>query len=259
MPKISGIVITKNNEDKIADCIRSMSWLDEVVVVDDFSQDRTREICESLGARVVCHPFEGFVEQKKYATSLTRNRWVLQLDADERVSEEMREAIEKIPEGDFEKYACFEFRRRTYFWGKWIKHSTFYPDYKPRLFDKERGEWGGINPHDKFFPDGPTKKIKADILHFQDWDLKTYAERVILYSKLSAQEYYRQGRRARWHHVTVRPLYTFFYRYFIRGGFLDGIQGLVISVMGAFGTFVKYMMLFELQKDFIKNRKQRGF
>ncbi len=250
MAKISAIIITKNNEDKIEDCLKSLQWADEIVVVDDYSTDATPLICEQFpNVKFYRHKFEGFIQQKNHATSLTRNKWVLQLDADERVSDEMREAIEKIGQKEFEKYACFEFRRKTYFWGKWIRHSTFYPDYKPRLFNKDRGHWGGINPHDKFMAEGPTKKISADILHFQDWDLKTYVERTIRYSRISAEEYYRSGRRAKWHHYTIRPIYTFVYRYFFRLGILDGIQGFVISAMGALGTFMKYMFLYELQKN----------
>jgi len=249
-PGISAFVITKNNGEKIAACLESLCWADEVIIVDDFSTDSTPDICQGFdNVRFYQHCFEGFQEQKLYAVSLTKNDWVLKMDADERMTEEMRSSILSLADEDFRTYACFEFKRLTCFWGKWIRHASFYPDYNPRLFNKHEGEWGGINPHDKFITRGRTKKLAGDILHFQNWDIYTYAGRTALYSNISAIEYHKGGRKARWHHVTLRPLYTFLYRYFFRAGFLDGWQGFVISVMGAYGTFMKYMKIYELQDD----------
>lgn len=251
--RISAFVITKNNGDKIADCLESLQWADEIVVVDDFSTDSTPEICRKYGVKFQQHKFEGFQEQKVYATSLAENDWVLKIDADERVTDEMRRSIEGLTEDDFSRYSCFEFKRLTCFWGKWIRHASWYPDYNPRLFNRHQGEWGGINPHDKFMTRGVSKKLAGDILHFQNWDLFTYANRTALYSNISAMEYHRRGGRARWHHITIRPLYTFLYRYFFRLGFVEGFHGFVISFMGAVGTFLKYSKLYELQNCMNKN------
>lgn len=249
--KVSAFIITKNNEQKIGACLDSLQWADEVIVVDDFSTDTTPDICRNFGNVRFCqNKFEGFQEQKVYAMSLTRNDWVLKVDADEQISEEMQESILNLSDKDFAKCSCFEFKRLTCFWGKWIRHASFYPDYNPRLFNKQNGAWGGINPHDKFMTSGLTKKLAGDILHFQNWDLFTYASRTILYSNISATEYYKRGRRAKWHNYTIRPLYTIFYRYFIRLGFLEGLQGLVIAIMGGLGTFIKYTKLLELEKEF---------
>jgi glycosyltransferase involved in cell wall biosynthesis len=251
--KISAFVITKNNADKIADCLESLQWADEIVVVDDFSTDSTPEICRKYGVKFQQHKFEGFQEQKVYATSLAEYDWVLKIDADERVTDEMRRSIESLTEDDFSRYSCFEFKRLTCFWGKWIRHASWYPDYNPRLFNKHQGEWGGINPHDKFMTRGVSKKLAGDILQFQNWYLFTYANRTALYSNISAMEYHRRGGRARWHHITIRPLYTFLYRYFFRLGFIEGFHGFVISFMGAVGTFLKYSKLYELQNCMNKN------
>ncbi|WP_224984991.1 glycosyltransferase family 2 protein [Geomonas agri] len=249
--KISPFVITKNNEQKIGGLLASLSWADEVVVVDDFSSDATPEICRSFAnVRFFQNKFEGFQEQKVHAMNLTRNDWVLKMDADEEVSPLMRESIQALSDEDFATYSCFEFKRLTCFWGKWIRHGSFYPDYNPRLFHKGQGAWGGINPHDKFMTNGRTKKVDGDILHFQNWDLFTYAYRTILYSSISAEEYFKRGRRAKWHNYTVRPLWTTFYRYVIRLGFLEGVRGLVIALMGGLGTFVKYAKLLELEKKY---------
>lgn len=249
-PNISAFVITKNNADKIDACLASLQWAAEVVVVDDFSTDATPEICRRYpNVRFVQHRFEGFQQQKEFATAQCTGDWVLKIDADERVSEMMRKIILSLSKKDFDTYSCFEFKRLTYFWGRWIKHASLYPDYNPRLFHRRQGGWGGINPHDKFIAKGLTKKLDGDILHFQDWDLVTYARRTVLYSDISAGEYYKRGKRAKWHHYTVRPLYTFIYRFFFRLGFLEGVNGFVISLMGALGTFLKYIKLWELQRE----------
>ena len=248
-PDISTFVITKNNADKIADCLHSLRWAEEVVVVDDFSTDATPEICRQFpNVRFHQHAFEGFQQQKEHAVWLCTSDWALKMDADERVSEEMREQILLLTAADFTTYSCFEFKRLTYFWGKWIRHASLYPDYNPRLFNRTQGDWGGINPHDKFITRGRTKRINADILHYQNWDLATYASRTVRYSVISAEEYHTRGKRAAWHHFTIRPVYTFLYRYFFRLGFLEGARGLVISFMGALGTFVKYAKLYEFKK-----------
>lgn len=249
--KLSAFVITKNNAWKIGGLLESLKWADEVVVVDDFSEDETPQICRSFeNVRFFQNRFQGFQEQKVHAMNLTRNDWVLKMDADEEVSPQMRDGILALIDEDYQTYSCFEFKRLTCFWGKWIRHASFYPDYNPRMFDKHQGAWGGINPHDKFMTRGRTKKVPGDILHFQNWDLFTYASRTILYSKISAEEYFERGRRAKWHNYTVRPLWTVFYRYFIRLGFLEGVRGFVIALMGGLGTFVKYAKLLELEKKY---------
>lgn len=247
-PKISAFVITKNSEGVIGGCLESLAWADEIVVVDDFSADATPQICQRHGVRFIQHPFKGFRDQKRHATSLAIHDWVLELDSDERVSEAMREGILGLREDDFTRYAGFEFPRLTRFWGKWIRHSSLYPDRKLRLYDRRRGAWSEANIHERFVPAGEVGKLRGDILHVQDLDLPDYFRRTARYAELSAAEYLRQGRTARWHHVTVRPLYTFLYRYFVRLGFLDGVAGFAVSAMGAVGTFLKYLRLYELQR-----------
>jgi len=247
IPPISAYVITKNESAKLGECLKSLGWADEIVVVDDFSSDATPDICKKYGVSFHQHTFSSFRDQKSYAMSLATNDWVLELDADERVSDEMKGAIRGLKAEDYEKYDCFEFRRKTRFWGKWIKHSSFYPDYKARLYCRKRGTWNNANVHERFIPEGVTKKLEGDILHEQDLDLHTYLMRVARYANMSAADYFANGKRAKWHHVYVRPVITFFQRYFIRLGFLDGVQGFVISVMGALSTFLKYMRLYEIQ------------
>lgn len=246
-PKISAIVITKNESAKIADCLESLQWVDEIIIVDDYSADATKEICQRYNVRFFQHTFTGFKDQKSFAMSLTSHDWILELDADERVSDTMRQSILNLGETDFIGCSCFEFRRLTRFWGKWIRHGSFYPDYKGRLYNKRQGAWSERNIHERFVTRGGVKRLPGDILHFQDLDIHSFIMRTARYADISALEYYRQGRIAKWHHFTVRPLYTFVYRFFLRLGILDGIQGFVIAVIGALGTFIKYMKLYELQ------------
>jgi len=247
-PKISAFVITFNEAKKIADCIESLLWVDEIIVVDDYSSDGTAEICERYDkVKLYRNKFTGFKDQKSFAASLANNDWVLELDADERVSEEMKREVQAITSSDFSAFDAFAFRRITNFWGKWIKHTSMYPDYKTRLYNKRKGGWSDGNIHERFIPLGNTRKIHADIIHDQDLDLHTFLKRTARYSEMSAGDMFASGKRAKWHHFTIRPVYTLVYRYFVRLGFLDGIQGFVISVMGGIGTFVKYMTLYELQ------------
>lgn len=247
MRPISAFVITRNEEAKIAECLASLAWVDEIVVVDDFSTDATPEICASFGVRFHQHRFAGFREQKSHAMSLTKNDWVLEIDADERVSSGMKAAILALTDDDFADCSCFSFRRKTRFWGKWITHAALYPDYKGRLYNKTLGVWAGGSVHEKFVTRGACRRLAAEILHPQDLDLATYLQRTIRYARLSAGDLHANGRRASWLHVVVRPGYTFLYRFLVRRGFLDGMHGFAISVVGAIGTFAKYMMLHELQ------------
>ncbi len=249
-PAISAIVITKECADRVGACLDSLRWADEIVVVDDFSADGTAELCRSLGARVVANRFVDFRAQKSLAMSLAANDWVLEIDSDERVSDAMRESILGLSAGDFARHAGFAFPRRTRFWGKWLRFGSMYPDWKERLYDRRRGAWSEGSVHERFVLRGPAKRLPGPILHEQDLDLADYVARTARYASLSAGDQFRRGRRASWHQYTVRPLYTFLYRYVVRLGVLDGVPGLVVSAMGAVGTFLKYLRLYELQREY---------
>ena len=245
---ISAFVIAKNERHKIDECIASLSFVDEIVVVDDFSDDGTPERCAELGCRVISNQFTSFSNQKKFAMQATHNNWVLEIDADERISPALMRAISALGSADFEKFDGFAFRRLTRFWGKWIRHSSLYPDYKVRLYHKGRGEWNNARVHEHFKTRGPVLRIPYDILHCQDLDLKTYTQRTMRYAELSAEDLYDRGRRSHWY-CLLRPVHMIFLRYVIRLGFLDGVQGAAIAAMGGFGTFYKYFRLFELGRE----------
>jgi glycosyltransferase involved in cell wall biosynthesis len=246
-PLISAFVITKNEAAKIRECLASLAWLDEIVVVDDFSSDGTAAIATECGARTISNRFTSFRDQKRFAMEQTQHDWVLELDADERISPEMRRAVQDLSDEDFNSCNGFAFRRLTRFWGKWIRHGSLYPDYKVRLYNRCGGAWSDGIVHERFVPHGTVRQIPADIIHEQDLDLKTYIARTARYSELSATDYERFGKKWRWFDF-LRPLHTFVYRFFIRCGFLDGVHGFLIAVVGAIGTFLKYAHLLELTR-----------
>jgi glycosyltransferase involved in cell wall biosynthesis len=254
-PQISVFIITKNESAKIAGCLASLDWLDDRVVVDDYSSDGTPEIAAGSGARVVSNPFAGFKDQKCFAMEQAHNDWVLELDADERVSPEMRMAIQGLSEDDYVGYDGFAFRRLTRFWGRWIRHGSLYPDYKVRLYHRRRGVWSAGVVHERFIPQGVVRRIPVDIIHEQDLDLENYVARTARYARLSAADYAHAGKKWSWFDF-LRPVHTFVYRFFIRCGFLDGIHGFLIAGVGSLGTFLKYAHLLELSRGGQLKEKQ---
>lgn len=251
---LSAYIITKNESAKINACIHSLDFIDEIIVVDDYSEDDTTEQASACGAQVISHQFTGFRAQKCFAMGQATNNWILELDADERISAEMRSAIMELTADDFSQYDGFAFKRITRFWGKWIHHSSLYPDYKVRLYNRLNGKWSGGTVHERFVPKGEVKRLQVDIIHEQDLTIKSYMNRIDRYAQLSASDYAAAGR-----HSSIldflRPLHTFFYRLIIRRGFLDGIHGVIIAYFGAIGTFLKYAYLFEITRELKQKEK----
>lgn len=249
--KISAIVRTFNEELNIKDCLESVSWADEIIVVDAFSTDRTVEIARELTDRVILREWPGHIGQSQFATDQTENLWVFSIDADERVSPALRDEILAI---DLKNtpHDAFDMPRRHFFMRRWINHSGWYPDRNIRLFRKDRCWWGGYEPHDKIQVPGTLAHLKNDIYHYVYRDMTHYAETKNRYASRTARDHYAKGRRSNLVHLTLRPLYTFFDRYLIRLGILDGLPGYVISVMEAYGVFLKYLKLYEIQRRLMR-------
>ncbi|MBN2372906.1 glycosyltransferase family 2 protein [bacterium] len=249
---ISASIITLNEESNIRDCLMSLDFCQEKVVVDSGSKDRTRQIALDMGANVYERPFEGHWQQKQWALERCANEWVICMDADERVTPGLRDFLY---DADLNKSHVngFEVRRRHVFLGRKMNHSAIYPDYKLRIARREKARWGGLNPHDKLFVSGRTKKIPFEITHYAWIDCSDYIETQFRYSRIMAEEKYRTGKRATLSDLTFRPLYTFIYRYFIRLGILDGFPGFVVSAGGAAACMAKYIFLWERQCGY--NRK----
>ncbi len=244
--KISVTVRTFNEERNLQECLESVSWADEIVVVDSLSTDNTVAIAKKFTDRVILQKWLGHIGQSQYATHQTKNLWVLHMDADERVSPALRDEILAL-DLDGGPYDAYEMPRRHFFMQQWINHSAWYPDYKIRLFRKDRCRWGGYNPHDEVKVKGRKKKLQHDLIHFIYRDIAHFAATKNTYSSLTASDHFKNGKRARIIDFTVRPLYAFLYRYFVRLGIADGVAGFTISVMEAHAVFLKYSKLYEMQ------------
>jgi glycosyltransferase involved in cell wall biosynthesis len=247
-------VRTFNEENNLAECLESVSWADEIVVVDSESADNTVELAKKYTHRVIIQPWLGHIGQSQFATDNTENLWVLHLDADERVTPALRDELRAL---DLENspYDAYEMPRRHFFLRQWINHSAWYPDYKIRLFRKDRCRWGGYAPHDEVKVPGKKKKLKGDLLHYIYRDLAHFAATKNSYSSLTAADHFKNGRRARIIDFTLRPLYAFLYRYIVRLGVADGTAGFTISVMEAHAVFMKYLKLYELQNGLRRFQK----
>jgi glycosyltransferase involved in cell wall biosynthesis len=250
MLKISAVVIAYNEEQNIERCLKSLQNVaDEIIVVDSFSTDNTLEICKKYGTKIIQHAFEGYVEQKNFALAQTSNTFVLSLDADEELSETLIASIKKAKEThDADGYTM---NRLNNYCGKWIYHCGWYPDNKLRLFDKTKGKWGGINPHDKFeMSNGTTTKhLDGDILHYTFNTEEEYINQQKKFAEISATNLFKAGKRSNLFHVYLKPPIKFIRDYFFHRGFLDGNDGLVISRVAAKAMYWKYNRLRQLQRS----------
>jgi len=245
-PKISVTIRMFNEEKNIRECLESVTWADEIVVVDSNSTDSTVSIAREYTIKVITQKWLGHIGQSQFATDRTKNLWVLHMDADERVSPALRDEILALDLVN-SPYDAYEMPRRHYFMQQWINHSAWYPDYKIRLFRKDLCKWGGYAPHDEVKVKGRKKKLKNDILHYIYQDVTHFSATKNNYSSLTAADHYENGKRARIIDFTLRPLYAFLYRYVFRLGIADGTAGFTISVMESHAVFMKYIKLYELQ------------
>jgi glycosyltransferase involved in cell wall biosynthesis len=250
MPKISVVIITYNEEKNIGRCLDSIRDIaDDIIVVDSYSTDNTERICREFGARFIQHPFEGHIEQKNWAITQAKYPHILSLDADEVLSERLKQSI--IHAKNNWKYDGYYFNRLTNYCGKWIRHSSWYPSRKLRLWDSRKGKWGGRNPHDKFILGKSTSKkfLRGDLLHFSYYSIHEHIQQINKFSDIVATSLYKEGRRASRVNIIINPLWRLFRDYFIKLGFLDGFYGLVISVNSSHETFLKYSKLRRISKE----------
>jgi len=238
---LSAVIISYNEEQNIGRCLQSLAGVaDEIVVVDSASTDRTCIIAEQYGARVLQHPFEGFAEQKNYAAQAASHDWVLSLDADEVLGEELRTAIQKIRSKPM--FDAYFLKRQTNFCGTFIKHGSWYPDKQCRLWDKTKGDWQGTI-HEKWRLYDKSKKygtLSGDILHYSFNSISDYMNMTERYTTLSAEEAFAKGKKVSLLKLMLGPKIKFFQDYILRLGFLDGYAGYVAYRLAANMAFVKY-------------------
>lgn len=251
MLKLSGIVITYNEESKIERCLQSLQHVvDEIIVVDSLSTDKTKYICQNYNVTFFEQKFLGYVEQKNFALKLASYDHVVCLDADEALSETLQKSIIKIKSNwQFDGYYCNRF---SYFCGQWIKHTTWYPDRKLRIFNRKKANWKGVNPHDKVLLNNQNNKtefLKGPILHYTYQSYSEFNKRVEKFSTISAKANFDLGKKAPILKILINPTWAFIQSYFIKLGFLDGLNGFIISVQTANIRFLKYIKLRELIKQ----------
>jgi len=258
MPKLSAVIITYNEHKNIRRCLESiLDIVDDITIVDSYSTDETEEICREYNVTFIRHPFEGHIEQKNWAISQAKYPHILSLDADEVISDPLKKSI--LDAKNNWKYDGYYFNRLTNYCGKWIRHSSWYPSRKLRLWDSQKGNWGGMNPHDRFILDkGATKKfLKGDLLHYSYYSITEHIQQINKFSDIVARSFYKEGRRASYFNILFHPLWRLFRDYVIKLGFLDGFYGMVISVNSAHETFLKYSKLRRIYKEEVRAERDR--
>ena len=248
MQAISASLITFNEEKNIEGALQSLTWADEIVVVDCGSTDATVEICRRYTDRIFHRNWTGFVDQKNYAVAQARHDWILSLDADERISPELTLEIAQL-RGTGLLNPGYRMPRVTFFMGRWIRHGDWYPDHQLRLFDRRRGRWQGGRVHESFKTESPPGQLRNEIHHYTYRTLSDYLKRLENYSTLAAQDYSSQGRRATFWKIAGNPPVAFLKSYLLKRGFLDGIPGLMVAILGAVSVYFKYAKLYELQNN----------
>lgn len=246
MEKLSVTIITLNEEDNIREALESVKWADEIIVVDSGSTDNTVEICKEYTDKVIYSPWPGYMAQKNLAIDKSSHTWILSIDADERVTPLLASEIqETLKEPKVDAYAV---PRHVFYVDRWIDHSGWYPDYKIRLFRRDKAEWGGGNLHETIVVNGDVKYLKGDLLHYTFRDLAHHVNTMNNFTSLAAREYIGVGKRFRLTDMLFRPVFMFFKSYILKQGFRDGLPGIIIAVTAGYHVFMKYAKLWELSR-----------
>lgn len=245
MQKISAIVICKNEEKNIDDCLKSIQWCDEIIIVDSGSTDKTLEIAKKYTDKVFINEWQGFSKQRKFALTKVSNDYVLVLDADERCTNELKDEIKNVLSGQTLANGFF-IPRKSFFLNKWIKHCGWYPDYKLRLFNKNNVTISDRLVHEGYEVNGETAKLKNNILHYTVTSISEFTAKINHYSSLSAQEKWNK-RNISFLYLLFVPFFEFNKKFIFQAGFLDGISGLMVSYFHMITKLLTYMKIRELQ------------
>lgn len=254
--QLSVTIITLNEENNLRECLESVKWADEIVIVDAGSSDRTVEIAKEYTDKVFHNPWPGHKEQKNFAISKTSHLWIFNIDADERASSELRDFI--LLELQSPRADGYRFPRKNHFLDKWLKHGGWSPDHVLRLFRKDRGAFGGINPHDKVIMEhGPVRTAKVPLLHYTYHSFEQYESKINSYTSIMARMRYASGRSKGFLTVLtpIKAVTKFVEVYIFKLGFLDGYLGLVVALASASSAFWKYAKLWELH--YKENNKKK--
>ncbi|MCC7327024.1 MAG: glycosyltransferase family 2 protein [Burkholderiales bacterium] len=245
---LSLIVITRNAAHELAECLASVPFAAETVVVDSGSSDDTVALAQRMGARVVDHAFAGFGPQKNFAVGEAGHDWVLCLDADERLSPELAASIQALFAAGAPAGAAYAMARRNRFLGRWLAHGEGYPDWNTRLFDRRRARWSADQVHEHVLSDGPAARLSGDLLHASAESIAAYIDKQNRYTTLQAEAMHARGERAGAITIALSPAARFFRQYVLKLGLLDGVAGFAHIAIGAFASFLKYVKLRALDR-----------
>jgi glycosyltransferase involved in cell wall biosynthesis len=245
--KISASLIVYNEEENIAQVCETVSWADEIVVVDSDSTDRTAAIARRYTDRVYNHEFRGYKDKHEFADAQTTYDWIFWIDADERVTPELLAAIEKIKKRAPEDLPDgFRIARKTWYLDRWIKNSGWYPDYQMRLYKKSASFWDGVAPHETARVGGKIETLPGELLHYTKRNLSEHHRVADSYTTLAAEHHFKNNRTIGAAGLFFYPIAAFFRTYLLKKGFLDGVPGLIIAMQTAYSVFLKYAKLWEL-------------
>ena len=246
---ISVVLITKNEAQNLETCLKSVSFAEDIVVLDSGSSDGTRELAQQLGARVFLESWRGFGPMKRRAVELARHDWVLSLDGDEALDPKAQKFVQELFQKGEPQVSAYKFSRISFHLGRWIRHGGWTPDYQLRLFDRRKANWNQSQIHEKVeVSSGEVSVARGKIQHWVFRDLSHQIETNNRYSSLGARALYDKGVKFSFSRLIFKPISKFFETYLAKKGFLDGLPGFIISVGAAYSVFLKFSKLWELQK-----------
>ncbi len=248
MSGLSVVIVTQNEEDRIKKCLDSVAWATEIIIVDAFSTDKTVEICKSYTDKIYSRHWDGFITQKNYALTLATKDWALSLDADEQLSEQLISEIKSVIDRKDNTCSAYSMPRKTYYLGRWMLHSGWYPDRKVRLVRKGFAIWGGFEPHDFLEVHGKVRELNGDILHYSFRNLSHHIRKLDYFTDAASLELIKSGRRSGVLDMIIHPAGMFFKMFILKKGFMDGIQGFIAASVSAFHVFMKYAKAWEIRK-----------
>lgn len=247
MHSISVIIITKNESANIRACLESVAWADEVIVVDSGSTDDTVSICKEMGAQVHITDWLGFGIQKNRALDRATKDYIFSIDADERVTPELRAEIEKVL-SDVDAADAYLISRLSRFCGRFMRHSGWYPDLLPRLFRRGKARFSDSLVHERLIIEGKLTCLSGELLHYSFEDVEEVLEKINQYSSAGAMMMYERGKRTTLIGAIIRGAWSFMRTYILRAGFLDGQKGLMLAISNGEGTYYRYLKLLLLQE-----------
>ena len=249
MPKLSVIVISKNEAANIRACLESVAWADEIIVVDSGSTDGTVELAREFTSHVYLHPdWPGFGPQKNRALDYAMGDWVLSIDADERVTPELRIAIEAVMRNDANACVAYRVSRLSSYCGRYMRHSGWYPDRIVRLFRRNVARFSDDLVHERLLIEGVIGQLDGELLHYAFDSAEEVLHKMDMYSTAGAQRLHQQGRKATLTGAVLRGMWSFFRTWVLRAGFLDGREGFMLAISNAEGTYYRYIKLMQLNR-----------